>query len=169
VKDVIPTLPFVAEDLGNNMERAYALRDTIGLPGMKVLQFAWGVNMPVSVDTPHNYTSNCIVYTGTHDNNTTTGWYKDETTRTEHERINQYCGIKTTPKKIHAVFLRLAYASVANTAIVPIQDILGLGSTARMNVPGSEEGNWRWRLQPDALTGKKARQIARLVKLYNRD
>jgi malto-oligosyltrehalose synthase/4-alpha-glucanotransferase len=168
LKEKMHSLPFIAEDLGSDMERVYELRNKIGMPGMKVLQFAWGVNMPVSVDAPHNYTTNCIVYTGTHDNNTAVGWYKEETTKADHERISQYSGGKITYRTINKVLVRLAYASVAETAIVPMQDILGLGSQARMNVPGSEENNWKWRLPADALSGKAAKWLRDFIVMFNR-
>ncbi len=161
-------LPFVAEDLGDNMDDVYALREQLQLPGMKVLQFAWGGNSATSVDAPHNHVKNCIVYTGTHDNNTTRGWYTEETKVDDRERLNAYTGRNVSADNVHEVLWQLAYASVAGTAILPLQDILGLGSGSRINTPGSERGNWRWRLQPKLLTNKVEDRIRRFVQLYNR-
>src|SRR5690606_28721372 len=94
-------LPLVAEDLGDNMDAVYELRNRLQLPGMRVLQFAWGENMPRSVDILHNYSANTVVYTGTHDNNTTVGWYREETNKSAHRRMHHCLGLKVTPKNIH--------------------------------------------------------------------
>lgn len=167
-KEVLDDLPLIAEDLGDNMDKVYALRDRIGLPGMKVLQFAFGDDAPKSVDIPHNYKHNCIVYPGTHDNNTTVGWYQQESDRASHKRLEQYTGIDVNEENIHIVLMRMAYASIANTAIVQMQDILGLDSKFRMNTPGTSEHNWEWRLQPNELSRKTEDILSTLVTLYNR-
>ena len=168
MKKELGVLPFVAEDLGDKMEPVYDLRDEIGLPGMKVLQFAWGENMPRSVDIPHNHQQNTIVYTGTHDNNTTIGWYLEETNRGDHERMHHYMGIKVKQKNIHEILSRLAYSSVARIAMLPLQDILGLGAESRMNTPGKAEGNWLWRLKPGQLTPDMEAMLRDWVETYNR-
>jgi malto-oligosyltrehalose synthase/4-alpha-glucanotransferase len=168
VKGRLGTLPFIAEDLGNNMEDVYVLREKTGLPGMKVLQYAWGENIPMSVDIPHNYPLHCIVYTGTHDNNTTTGWYKDETKNEDRKRMKKYLGLEVTQKNVHKVLARLAYASVAQTAILPLQDVLGLDENERINTPGTGKDNWRWRLKEDLLSHKTEKQLREWAKLYNR-
>lgn len=161
-------LPFVAEDLGDNLDKVYALRDELGLPGMKVLQFAFGGHMPYSVDIPHNYTANCIVYTGTHDNTTTLGWYEHESNKADHKRMEHYIDARLKAKDVHCVMARMAYASVAKTAIMPMQDILGLPEKYRMNTPGLGEGNWLWRLTHGQLTDKITAMLRQWVKTYNR-
>lgn len=160
--------PFVAEDLGDHMEAVYRLRDEAKLPGMKVLQFAFGSHMAQSVDIPHNYTPDCIVYTGTHDNNTTVGWYEDETGRADHKRLEKYAGTRVNAGNIHLVLMRIAYASIAQTVIIPVQDALGMGKEYRMNVPGTSGGNWRWRLLPDELDDKLKNRLCHWAKMYNR-
>jgi 4-alpha-glucanotransferase len=161
-------LPFVAEDLGDHMDAVYHLRDAIGLPGMKVLQFAFGEHMAQSVDIPHNYTANCIVYTGTHDNNTTAGWFHDETNSADHKRLEKYAGRRLHAENVHHLMARIAYASVARIAILPMQDILGLGAASRMNMPGSGTNNWRWRLLPDQLQPSLQKKLCAWAKTYNR-
>ncbi len=168
VERALGHLPFVAEDLGDKMEAVYALRDQVGLPGMKVLQFAWGDNMPESVDIPHNYKHNTIVYTGTHDNNTTIGWYKEETNKADHRRMHHYLGLKVRKKNIHEILARVAYASVARIAILPMQDILGLDQTTRMNTPGTVNNNWLWRLQPGEASKKLEAMLRDWVETFNR-
>lgn len=168
VKKEIGGLPFVAEDLGDKMEKVYMLRDEIGLPGMKVLQFAFGENMPYSVDIPHNYTPNCIVYTGTHDNNTTIGWYHQETNKADHKRLEQYLGSKVRIRNVHHALGRMAYSSIAATAILPMQDILGLDETHRTNTPGTDNANWLWRLKSDQLTIDIEDMLRNWTKFYNR-
>jgi 4-alpha-glucanotransferase len=145
-------LPFVAEDLGDKMEAVYTLRDQVGLPGMKVLQFAWGENMASSVDIPHNYQTNTIVYTGTHDNNTTIGWYREETNKADHQRMHHYLGLRVKQKNIHELLARIAYGSVGKLVILPMQDVLGLDASSRMNTPGKATGNWVWRMMPEQAT-----------------
>lgn len=162
------SLPFVAEDLGEEMDAVYELRRKTGLPGMKVLQFAWGENMPVSVDVPHHHEENSIVYTGTHDNNTTMGWYKEETNKASHKRMHHYLGLKPKQKNIHEILSRLAYSSVARLAILPMQDVLGTDAETRMNTPGQSKGNWLWRMPENVLTHKLASRLREWVKLYDR-
>lgn len=168
LKAELGALPFVAEDLGDNMDAAYALRDEAGLPGMKVLQFAFGSYVAQSVDAPHNYNTNCYVYTGTHDNNTAVGWYHDETGRPDHKRLEKYAGTRVTAGNIHRVLGRMGYASVADTVIIPMQDLLGLGAETRMNTPGTAEGNWRWRMRATDLSDRLRRQLRSWARMYNR-
>ena len=168
VKKVLGDLPFIAEDLGDINEPVYELRDEINLPGMKVLQFAFGEGMPASTYIPHNYSENFLVYTGTHDNNTTKGWHRKDATYTERENINKYSGRLVTQDEVHDVCNRLAYASVAKIAIIPIQDLLGLDENSRMNKPGTTVGNWSWRLLPHQLEGHPEKHLHFLTKLYNR-
>lgn len=143
-----PDLPFVAEDLGLISTGVSLLRDNFGLPGMKVLQFAFGEDIADSVHIPHNFSSvNFIVYTGTHDNNTSVGWYINDTDREERQRVEDYAGHLVTKRNVHKTLGRLAYSSIAKIVILPVQDILGLDEKARMNVPASVSENWTWRMK----------------------
>ena len=156
--------PFVAEDLGEITPDVYALRDALAFPGMKVLQFAFGPDMPRSLYSPHNYDTNFVVYTGTHDNNTTRGWFSKEIRDKDRDRIRNYSNLNVTDENISKVFIRMAYGSVARIAMVPLQDILGLDETARMNTPGAVTANWIWRVTklPGKETEKELRSLARL-------
>lgn len=158
------TLPIVAEDLGVITHDVEELRDRFGLPGMKILQFAFdsGSSNPY---LPHNHVWKSVVYTGTHDNDTTVGWYEG-LDRKQKARIIEYLDCKG--KEIHWDFIRAAWSSVADTAIIPLQDLLGLGSEAKMNKPGTAGGNWSWRLLPGALTSTHAERLRELTKLYGR-
>lgn len=163
-----PDLPFIAEDLGKISPAVYALRDNFKLAGMKVLQFAFNGDMANSEHIPHCYSSaNFVVYTGTHDNNTTVGWFKEEATKEERKNLQIYTGKVVTVKNVHLLLTRIAYASIAKIAILPMQDVLGLDGDSRMNKPASVKGNWGWRLQelPPAKVDKKLRQLG---KVYGR-
>jgi 4-alpha-glucanotransferase len=168
VETALGSLPFVAEDLGEDMDDVYRLRDTLGLPGMKVLQFAFGDNMPASVDALHHHTPQSIAYTGTHDNNTTVGWYQEDLTDTDRQRIAAYTAARPTARQIHLILSRIAYASVARIAILPAQDLLGLESIHRMNRPGQSKNNWLWRLLPSQLDLGVEKRLQDWVYLYNR-
>lgn len=169
-------LPIIAEDLGVITPAVEALRDRLGLPGMRVLQFAFGDDPKASDYQPHSYIRHCVAYTGTHDNDTAVGWFKsgegEGTTRkldridAERDLVLRY--LNSDGREIHWDLIRLAWASVANTAIVPMQDVLGLGAQARMNLPGTAEGNWRWRLAPDLLTQEVERRLKEMTELYGR-
>ncbi|WP_025762323.1 malto-oligosyltrehalose synthase [Dyadobacter tibetensis] len=161
-------LPFVAEDLGASNPEVFRIRDQYRLPGMKVLQFAFDENFAQSPHIPHEYGVDFLVYTGTHDNNTTLGWFQDETDEEIRARIESYVGFKVDEKNVVDTFIRLIYASVAQTAILPIQDVLYLGSEAKMNRPGTTEGNWSWRLLPGQLTNAEENSLKLWTKLYNR-
>lgn len=168
LKDEIPTMPFIAEDLGDIDATVYKLRDAYGLPGMRVLQFAFGEDMPRSCHTPHRYTKNCIVYTGTHDNNTLRGWYAEELDRVGRTRLSAYSGFKINKHNVHTQLIRMAYASVADTVIIPMQDILALDSDHRVNSPAKTDGNWDWQLLPDAFGKKHEKALRQLTWIYNR-
>jgi malto-oligosyltrehalose synthase/4-alpha-glucanotransferase len=168
LKDEFPEMPFIAEDLGEISEGVYELRDTFNLPGMKVLQFAFGEDISFTDHIPHNFTSdNFIVYTGTHDNNTTRGWYETDADQVSRKNLNKYTGMKVKAHDVHTVLAKMAYASVAKIAILPMQDILGLDGRSRMNKPASVKENWKWRMKdlPDWDVEKKLRSW---VKLYGR-
>jgi 4-alpha-glucanotransferase len=138
-------LPFVAEDLGIVTAEVTALRERFGLPGLRVLQFGFDGDPERNPHLPHTYPRHCVVYTGTHDNETAVGWFKGLAAPTR-RRVLDYAG--GTPGEIHDSLIRLALTSVADLAMVPMQDWLGLGNGARMNVPGTPRGNWTWRLPP---------------------
>ncbi|WP_344827604.1 malto-oligosyltrehalose synthase [Rurimicrobium arvi] len=161
-------LPFIAEDLGEEMDAVYTFRKELGLPGMKVLQFAWGRNMAVSVDIPHNYTPECFVYTGTHDNNTTNGWFVNDTDASVKECMEAYTGKKIRPENVSSELIRIAYASVAATAIIPMHDLLNLDASYRINTPGSAAGNWNIRIPGEAFSRQIAGKLRAMVKMYNR-
>jgi 4-alpha-glucanotransferase len=168
-------LPFVAENLGVITPEVEALRHRFGLPGMAILQFAFGTDPQAPDFRPHNYPRNLVVYTGTHDNDTTVGWWTGtagHSTRSQDDidRERDYARryLRLDAGAVHWEFIRAALASVADTAIVPAQDVLGLGSEARMNRPGTGEGNWRWRLTGGQMTAALARQLAVLTETYER-
>jgi len=162
-------LPIIAEDLGEITADVFALRDEFKLPGMKVMQFAFGEDMADSIHSPHNMSSdNCIAYTGTHDNNTTRGWFEDEADSSTKIRLEQYTDKKINHRNAVETLIRIAYASSAKIAIIPVQDLLNKGSKARMNTPASTENNWTWRLKPEELDQKIQEKLLTFTKLYGR-
>jgi 4-alpha-glucanotransferase len=176
VREALGALPLVAEDLGVITPAVEALRDEFGFPGMRILQFAFGDDPKGPDYQPHNYPRHCFVYTGTHDNDTTRGWFDSRagqgTTRTAEQIAREqafalsYLG--TDGAEIHWDMIRLALASVADTAVVPLQDVLGLGADARMNLPGTSQGNWRWRFADDMLLPEQTRRLRELTAIYDR-
>jgi 4-alpha-glucanotransferase len=163
-----PVRAFIAEDLGIITPDVKEVMDRFGFPGMRVLQFAFGEDSPTHSYLPHNFISNTIVYTGTHDNNTAKGWFENETTPREKKRIFRYLGKEASSEQLPAELIRLAMMSVANTVIIPAQDVLGLGEEARMNRPSTSSGNWEWRLLPDQLTTAHAETLLELTTIYGR-
>jgi 4-alpha-glucanotransferase len=157
-------LPIIAEDLGVITPAVEALRDDFSLPGMKILQFAFGGERNSNF-LPHNFDRNCVVYTGTHDNETTSGWYGNATTD-EQDHVRRY--VARDGSDIAWDMIRLAYASVADTAVVPIQDLMSLGNEARMNFPGKTGGWWTWRYRPETLTDAIANRLAEITELFGR-
>jgi 4-alpha-glucanotransferase len=176
IKRALGDLPIIAEDLGVITPDVEALRDDFGLSGMRILQFAFGGD-PKNIDLPHNYVKNSVVYTGTHDNDTTVGWFTsvagEGSTRSveqiERERRFALDYLNTDGREIHWDFIRAVLASVADTAIIPWQDLLGLGTEARMNLPNSTSGNWAWRYQANALTNELGERLKRLTEVYGRE
>ncbi len=166
LKNALGTLPFIAEDLGHITQEVEDLRKKLEMPGMRVLQFAFG-NRGAHVYLPHQFEPDTIVYTGTHDNDTTVGWWKSCATEEEKAAATAYLGVGEDG--VHWSLIRAALTSVANLAVIPAQDILGLGSNARMNVPSKTVGNWSWRLPPGALTAPLAEKLATLVEVTDRD
>jgi len=156
--------PLIAEDLGVLNRRVIALRDRFDFPGMKVLQFAFGGDAG-NPFLPHNYRPNFVVYTGTHDNDTTAGWLASATA-TEREHFRRYAPSDGTDPAWDMI--RLAYASVADIAIIPQQDLLALGTAARMNFPGTAEGNWGWRYAGPLPNAPLAARLASLAECYGR-
>ena len=170
-------VPIVAENLGVITPAVEALRERFGFPGMSILQFAFaGGDEETSDFRPHTFPRERVVYTGTHDNDTTAGWWastgEGDSTRSpadvarERDYAKRY--LDTDGREMHWTMIRAALASVANTALVPLQDVLGLGSEARMNRPGSSGGNWRWRFSWDQLTPELTARLRELAKLYDR-
>ncbi|SEL78584.1 malto-oligosyltrehalose synthase [Parapedobacter koreensis] len=169
VEEAIGGLPFIAEDLGDIHEGVYQLRDELGLPGMKVLQFAFGNDVGANLHAPHHHAASDVVFTGTHDNNTAAGWYRDELSAQGKVQLKAYIGAgRLNPQQASLALCRMAYASPAGLAIVPMQDLLKLGSEARMNVPAAPQANWQWRLEAGQLTPRLQRQLRKWVQLYGR-
>ena len=159
-----PQISFIAEDLGILTDEVHKLREVSGLPGMKVLEFAF--SGPDNAYLPHNYTPHCICYTGTHDNDTAAGWYANAT---EEERAFAEAYLGTAgAENVRKALLRTGQSSVAELFVAQMQDYLGLDSRSRINVPGVPLGNWRWRLSSDALTPDLAREIRTQNALYGR-
>jgi 4-alpha-glucanotransferase len=169
-------LPIIAENLGVITSEVEAIRKHFRFPGMAILQFAFGKDPQGPSFRPHNYSRELATYTGTHDNDTTVGWWNSsgtsDSTRTtvdvaaEQAFARAYLNLKEEP--IHWAMIRTVLASIADLAIVPLQDILGLGTEARMNRPGTSKGNWGWRYKPGALTEQLADRLHELVVLYDR-
>jgi len=164
---VLDGLQIIAEDLGIITPDVIALRDALGFPGMKILQFAFDSDA-ANLYLPHNFeTSNCVVYTGTHDNNTTLGWYlSPEVDAGSKERARRYAN--SDGSEIHWDFIRLAMASTARLCVIPMQDVLGFGEDCRMNLPGTAQGNWRWRCAERFIDAGVARRLADETRFYGR-
>jgi len=162
LRDALGGLPFIAEDLGVITEDVASLRERLGLPGMRILQFAFdgGMDNPF---LPHNFEPRTVVYTGTHDNDTTLGWYLS-LSDAERGKVDGY----RVGGEVAWDFIRMAWASVAQTAICPLQDVLGLGAEGRMNFPGRPSGNWGWRFGAGALRPELAARLRDLTGLYGR-
>lgn len=166
VSKALGRLPIVAENLGVITPEVEAIRHEFGLPGMAILQFAFGDDPQGPSFRPHNYPRNLVAYTGTHDNDTTVGWWTRSSTANERDVASRY--LHTHGHDVHWVFIRALMASVADVVLFPLQDVLGLGSEARMNLPATSEGNWRWRVRRDALTPEAAARLRDLGELYGR-
>jgi 4-alpha-glucanotransferase len=165
LEEELGALPIIAEDLGVITPEVEELRDALDLPGMKVLQFAW--SDPKNPFLPHNYVNNCVGYTGTHDNNTTVGWWvSGEADDHVRNMIQGY--VSREVHEINWTMIRLGMMSAAHTFVAPMQDILGLGESARMNTPGKEQGNWTWRLQAHDLDNNAKDRLAHMTWLYRR-
>jgi len=168
-------LPLIAEDLGEITAEVEALRDRFDLPGMRVLQFGFGGDSGTEIHLPHRYVNHCVAYTGTHDNETSVGWFHTiqvattqsaEQMAAERAFALRYLG--TNGSEIQWDLIRLALGSVADTVIIPLQDVLGLGSDARMNTPGVATGNWSWRFQSTQIDPRVLARLADLTAVYSR-
>lgn len=176
LKNALGELPFWAEDLGVITPDVERLRDSFGFPGMRILQFAFGGDAK-NHDLPHNYIKNAVAYTGTHDNDTTVGWFNSRagagSTRDEAEisREHDFClkYLNSDGEEIHWDFIRAVWSSVADTAIAPMQDILGLGNEARMNLPASTGGNWNWRCKLEDFSHENVERLKVLTEVYGRN
>jgi len=167
VKKEFPKMPFIAEDLGSLDKDVYDLIDKFKFPGMNVLQFAFGGDRATNSYLPFNHQRNSLVYTGTHDNNTTLGWFESlDGNGTLH--LNEYFGTTITSDNINGLMHRAALNSVAKIAIIPMQDILHLNAEATMNIPGSSKGHWSWRMTYDKISVSGAVELKALNEVYGR-
>jgi 4-alpha-glucanotransferase len=177
LENALGPLPLVAENLGVITPAVERLRQKFGLPGMSLLQFAFGNDPQGPSFRPHNYTRDLVAYTGGHDNDTTVGWWRSsgagdstrtpEDVRKEHNFARAYLNLEDD-SEINWALIRAIQASVAGVAIVPLQDVIGLGSEARMNFPGTVSGNWKWRYRPGALTSEMSTKLKSFAELYDR-
>jgi 4-alpha-glucanotransferase len=158
------SLNVLAEDLGLVTPEVETLRDHYAMPGMRILQYAFGGN-PHDANLPHNYIRNTVAYTGTHDNDTTAGWYK-KASQKERAFCRKY--LRVSGRRVHSDIVRAAFASVADTVIIPVQDLLGLPSASRMNTPATGSGNWEWRLRPDQISEETVNWLKDLTITYGR-
>jgi 4-alpha-glucanotransferase len=165
LSEVLGGLPFFAEDLGYITADVHALRERLKIPGMAVLQFGFG-NVGAHTHLPHTFTAEKVVYTGTHDNDTLLGWWKSAATEYERQQVKTYLG--QCEDGLNWAMIRAASDSVASLCVVPLQDPLGLGSAARMNVPSSDTGNWRWRFAAELLRPELAKKLAVLAEVSDR-
>ena len=162
------SLPVIAEDLGMLTPSVHALLEESGFPGMKILEFAFDATGS-STYLPHNYkNTNCVVYTGTHDNDTVRGWF-ERLSGADLQFTTEYVNVsKTESAHVNWDFIRLALSSIADLAIIPVQDYLGLDSSARINEPGTVGTNWKWRMLEGELTKEIAQKSRRMARLYGR-
>jgi len=160
-------VPIIAEDLGDIDQPVFDLMNEFGLPGMKVLHFAFGPGMPKSSYIPHHHIPNSVVYTGTHDNNTTRGWFK-RLRAIDRKNVSGYLQQTVTEQNAAYLLSCLAMQSVGKLCVIPMQDFLNLGEEAIMNRPSTPSGNWGWRMKPDAITAPLVKQVKKLNQLYDR-
>ncbi|MEJ2722861.1 MAG: 4-alpha-glucanotransferase, partial [bacterium] len=163
-----PFAPLIAEDLGTITPDVRELMRGCGFPGMKVLLFAFDSDTGANPYTMHNHVPDSVLFTGTHDNNTVRGWFDDEATEEQKKRLSDYLGREPDPSAVHLDLVRLAMMSVCKLAIVPIQDVLGLGGESRMNRPALAAGNWEWRMKKEHLSPGVAETLAGLARIYGR-
>lgn len=169
LKRHFPNLPIIAEDLGVITPDVHKAMNHYDIPGMRVLLFAFGEDNPWHPYLPENYVPNCLVYTGTHDNNTVRGWFEKEASAEERKRVFKYLGKKVTAREVNWEFIKLALNSVAETAIIPMQDVLGLGAEARMNHPASAKGNWLWRISSGQISSALIKKLLKMTRISGRE
>jgi 4-alpha-glucanotransferase len=163
-----PYLPIIAEDLGLITQDVKDVMHHFGFPGMKILLFAFGPDMPHNPYIPHNFPKNCVAYTGTHDNNTVKGWFEQEASQDDRQRLFRYLGREVFADEVPWELIRLLMMSAADTVILPLQDVLGLGPDARMNTPATNECNWAWRFKSDQLTPDVASRLREITETHAR-
>jgi 4-alpha-glucanotransferase len=163
-----PDSSIIAEDLGIITPDVKEIMDRFGFPGMKVLLFAFGDDLATNPYVPHNHVKKCVLYTGTHDNNTIRGWFENEITQEVKNKFFQYLGRKVSAQDVHWELIRLGMMSVANMVIFPMQDILGLGEEDRMNRPSTAKGNWEWKLLPEQITPSVEQSLLEMTEIYGR-
>jgi 4-alpha-glucanotransferase len=168
LKKRFPKLPVIAEDLGLITPDVTEIMNQFGIPGMRVLLFAFGEDNPKHPYLPENFVPNCVVYTGTHDTNTVRGWFEKEASKEDKQRLFKYLGKNISKKEVPWEFIKLAMNSIAEIAIIPMQDILGLGEEARMNRPASSKGNWLWRLRPGQIADSLIKKLFKMTKISGR-
>jgi len=176
LQQALGELPIVAENLGVITREVEALRHQFEYPGMAILQFAFGKDPQAPNFKPHNYERDLVAYTGTHDNDTVLGWWNSsgagDSTRTPEDVAKEMefarCYLNTDGREINWTMIRTLMASVADTVLFPVQDVLGVGSEGRMNLPGTPSGNWRWRVREEALTSAIGARLRQLVETYDR-
>ncbi|MFH1116511.1 MAG: 4-alpha-glucanotransferase [Pseudomonadota bacterium] len=168
VVERFPDLPIIAEDLGVITPDVVEVMEKFSLPGMKILLFAFGDDPATNPYIPHNLVRRCVAYTGTHDNNTARGWFENEITEEQKRRVFNYLGRVVPGEEIHWELIRMVMMSVADMAVFPMQDILGLGSKDRMNTPSVTDGNWRWRLLAEMLTDDLRERLLFMTETYGR-
>jgi len=162
-------LPVIAEDLGMITPDVIEAMHRFGFPGMKVLLFAFGPDIPTHPYAPHNFVQNCTVYTGTHDTKTVRDWFTSEANHEDRKRLSAYIGHEVSEDRVSWELIRLAMMSVANTAIIPMQDLLELGEEGRMNCPSIANGNWEWRLLPEQISQSLIAKFSEMTGIYGRE
>lgn len=168
VLEKVPRDAIIAEDLGLITPDVEDVMKRFNLPGMKVLLFAFNDDPATNPYAPHNHVEHCVVYTGTHDNNTARGWFENELAPEMKRKFFSYLGREVTGENIHIELIRLAMMSVAEMIIIPLQDLLGLDQRARMNLPASKKGNWQWRLLPNQIDENVSRFLKEMTEVYGR-
>ncbi|GAB3199471.1 4-alpha-glucanotransferase [Pontibacter aydingkolensis] len=168
IKEKHHPMPIIAEDLGEIDQPVRDLMHKFDLPGMLVLLFAFGDDISTNPYAPHNHTVNSIVYTGTHDNTTTRGWYEKVASKEDKHRLSEYSNHKLNANNVADVMMHLALGSVAQLAILPVQDVLRLGADAVMNIPSTSKGNWEWRLQKNQFGQQQIKHLYEMTALYGR-
>jgi 4-alpha-glucanotransferase len=167
IRKHFPDMPFIAEDLGEVHRGVFDFKDKYQLPGMRILQFGFEQYDGRLRDLPHNFDTNSIVYTGTHDNNTTLGWFKSLEADAR-IALNEYFGYEITEELVADSMIKMAYSTVAENLIIHMQDVSGLGEHTRINTPSTVEHNWQWRMLPGELANEVSLRLLQYARRYNR-